>query len=50
MQTPVEITWHNMDPIPHIAKLIDDRVQRMEKFFGRITRCRVMVKAPAPTL
>ncbi len=46
MQTPVEINWNNMDPIPHISKRINDRVQRLEQFFGRITRCRVAVKAP----
>lgn len=46
MQTPVEITWHNMDPIPHAAKRIDERVERLEQFFGRITRCHVVVEAP----
>jgi ribosomal subunit interface protein len=46
MQTPAEITWHNMDPIPHVAKRIDHRIERLEKFFGRITRCHVVVEAP----
>jgi len=46
MQTPVEITWHNMDPIPHVAKRIDERVERLEQFFGRIIRCHVVVEAP----
>lgn len=46
MQRPAEITWHNMDPVPHIAKRINDRVKRLEQFFGRITRCHVVVKAP----
>ena len=46
MQTPVEITWHNMDPIPHVAKRIDERLERLEQFFGRITRCHVVVEAP----
>lgn len=46
METPVEITWHNMEPVPHVAKRVDQRIKRLEKFFGRITRCRVVVEAP----
>ena len=46
MQTPTEITWHNLDPVPRIEKRINDRVKRLERFFGRITRCHVVVKAP----
>lgn len=45
MQIPAEITWHNMDPIPHVAERIDGRVKRLEKRFGRITRCHVVVEA-----
>jgi cold shock CspA family protein len=36
MQIPAEITWHNMDPIPHVAKRINHR----------IIRCHVVVEAP----
>jgi ribosomal subunit interface protein len=45
METPAEIIWHNMDPIPHVAKRIDARIARLEKFFGRIVGCRVVIEA-----
>lgn len=46
MQTPAEITWRNMDPIPHAAERIERRVARLEQFFDRITGCHVVVEAP----
>ncbi len=46
MQTPVEITWHNMAPVRHVETRVKQRVARLEKFFGRITRCHVVVEAP----
>jgi ribosomal subunit interface protein len=46
MQKPAEITWHNMEPVPHALKRVNDRVKRLEKFFDRITRCHVVVEAP----
>ena len=45
METPVEITWHNMDPIPHVAKRVDQRIKRLEQFFGRLIGCHVVVEA-----
>lgn len=45
METPAEIVWHNMDPVPYIAKRVDTRIARLEKFFGRIVRCRVVIEA-----
>jgi ribosomal subunit interface protein len=46
MQLPAEITWHNMDPIPHADERINHRIEQLEQFFGRITRCSVVVEAP----
>lgn len=46
MQTSAEITWHNMDPIPHVTKRINHRIERLEQFFDRITKCHVVVEAP----
>jgi len=46
MQTPVEIIWHNMDPARHVEKRVNQRVARLERFFGRIVRCHVVVEAP----
>lgn len=45
METPVEIIWHNMEPARHVQQRVDRRVARLEKFFGRITRCQVVVEA-----
>ena len=45
METPVEIIWHNMDPAPHVTARVNHRVERLEKFFDRITRCHVVVEA-----
>ena len=45
MQTPVEITWHEMERSPHVEQRIHERVARLEKFFGRIIGCRVVVDA-----
>jgi ribosomal subunit interface protein len=45
METPAEVIWHNMDPIPHVARRVDERIARLEKFFDRIVSCRVVVEA-----
>ncbi len=46
MQTPVEIIWHNMEPARHVEERVNQRVVRLEKFFGRITHCHFVVEAP----
>lgn len=46
MQTGVEITYHGMDPAAHVEERVDQRVKRLEQFFGRIVSCRVVVDAP----
>lgn len=46
MQVPPEIIWHNMDPARHVEARVNQRVARLEKFFGRINRCQVVVEAP----
>lgn len=45
METPVEIIWHNMTPARHVEKRVRQRVARLEKFFGRIIGCHVVVEA-----
>jgi ribosomal subunit interface protein len=45
MEVPAEVIWHNMDPVKHVAKRIDTRIARLEKFFDRIVRCRVVIEA-----
>lgn len=45
MELPVEIVWHNMDPARHVEARVNERAARLEKFFGRIIRCYVVVEA-----
>ena len=45
MEIPVEIVWHNMDPAHHVEARVKERAARLEKFFGRIIRCYVVVEA-----
>ena len=46
METPVEIAFHNMDRPPHVQARVEERVARLEQFFGRLTHCRVVIEAP----
>ena len=46
MQTPVEIDFQGMSARPDIHASIGQHVAGLEERCGRITACRVMVKAP----
>ncbi|MDX2205902.1 MAG: HPF/RaiA family ribosome-associated protein [Hyphomicrobiaceae bacterium] len=46
MQRPLQITFKNMDTSPSLEALIRERVDRLEKFFPRLTGCRVVVEVP----
>jgi len=46
METPLQITFHNMDSSPALETEIRDRVAKLEQFYDRITRCRVTFDAP----
>jgi len=46
MQTGAEIAYHHMDPSPGGERRVGERLSRLEKHFGRLTRCRVIVDAP----
>jgi hypothetical protein len=43
MQMPLEIAFHNLDPIPWAEGEIRGRVARLEGLFGRLIGCRVRV-------
>lgn len=45
MQVPLEMIWHEMDPLPHVESRVRERVARLEKFFDRIIGVRVVVEA-----
>jgi cold shock CspA family protein/ribosome-associated translation inhibitor RaiA len=46
MQTPVEIEFQEMVASPAVEKLIADQVKKLERRYGRITACRIVVKGP----
>lgn len=47
MQLPIQITFRKMDTSPSVEAHIRERAEALEKFFGRITSCRVVVEQSA---
>lgn len=45
MQLPVQITFRNMDTSPAVETHIRERVDALDRLFGRIIGCRVAVEA-----
>lgn len=45
MELPLQITFRDIDPSPAIEAAVRKRVESLERFFDRITRCRVVVEA-----
>ncbi len=46
MPFPIQITFRNMPPDPDIEALVRDRAEKLERFHGRIIRCRVVLDIP----
>ena len=46
MMLPVQITYRNMQPSPAVTERIRTEADKLDRFFSRITSCRVMVEAP----
>lgn len=47
METPIEIDFHGEIPIHGLREKIIENISQLEHRFGRITTCRVVVKAPS---
>ena len=47
MQTPLQITFRNLDTSPSVEAKIRERVDELERFFYDITSCRVVIEAPS---
>ena len=47
METPPEIQFQGMRGTPQIEEMIAAHVAELDERFGRITACRVVVKAPS---
>lgn len=45
MQLPLQITFRNMESSPAVEAHIRERAEDLERFFGRIMACRVVVEA-----
>lgn len=46
METPVEIDFQGMQSTPRLQASIEEHVAKLEQRYGRVTACRVVVKAP----
>jgi cold shock CspA family protein/ribosome-associated translation inhibitor RaiA len=46
MQTPIEIEYQGMEARPHIQAALAKHVADLDQRFGRVTACRVVLKAP----
>ena len=46
MQTPIQITFKNMAASEAVEARIRERAEDLERFFDRITGCRVVVEMP----
>lgn len=44
MVLPVQITFRNFEPAADLDSLIRDQVSRLERYYSRITSCRVMLE------
>lgn len=45
MQTPLQITFRNIDASPVVEAKVRERVAEFEQFYDRIISCRVMIEA-----
>src|SRR3974390_607567 len=46
METPVEIDFQGMKPVERLYQSISTHIADLEQRYGRITACRVVLKAP----
>jgi cold shock CspA family protein/ribosome-associated translation inhibitor RaiA len=46
METPLQIDFQGLEPSPALDHTIREKVAQIDKRFGRITSCRVVVKSP----
>ncbi len=46
MQKPLEITFHNLEPSTAIEQNIRKRAAKLDRQFGNLQSCRVVVEAP----
>jgi len=47
MKTPVQVDFQGLKPTERMREAIDEHLAELEERFGRITACRVVVRAPS---
>ncbi|MBN9118654.1 MAG: HPF/RaiA family ribosome-associated protein [Planctomycetes bacterium] len=46
MKLPLQVTFHNTDPLPGVEEIVRDRAARLDRYCDRITSCRVVIDVP----
>ncbi len=46
METPLKIGFQGSDPSNALSRMITEHVDALERFYGRMTSCHVMVQVP----
>lgn len=46
MQLPLQINFRHMDPSPAVEAKVQEHARKLDRFYGRITSCRVVIEAP----
>ena len=46
MELPLQITFRHMEPSPAVEARVKEQAQKLDRFFDRITSCRVVIEAP----
>ncbi len=46
METPVRITFRDIDPSEFVERRVREEVRKLERFYGRLTACTVALRAP----
>ena len=46
MNLPLQITFRNMEPSDAVAARVNAEAAKLDRYYGRITSCRVVVEAP----
>ena len=46
MDSPTELSFHGMEPSPSVESQVRERVEKLQRYFGRINSCRVVIEMP----
>ena len=46
MDVPLQVSFRNMDRSDAIEARVREKAEKLEKYYGRLTSCRVMIEAP----